>query len=101
MNALEITDVRPLAEHWLRLWFSDGAIVDVDAGPLIANGAVFRPIRTDRATFERVAVDSGTGTIAWPGDVDLCPEVLSGRQEPASGVRFGRRVVRPAPGAAV
>lgn len=101
MNAVEITDVRPLAEHWLRLWFSDGAIVDVDAGPLIASGPVFAPIRAERAVFERVTVDSGTGTIAWPGDVDLCPEVLSGREEPASGVRFARRVVRAAPGAAI
>lgn len=101
MNALEITDVEPLDGRWLRLSFSDGAIVEVDLTPLIADGAVFERIRDERRAFERVAVDSVTGTIVWPGGIDLCPDVLSGRAEPASGVHLPRRVVRPAAGSAV
>ena len=101
MDALEITQVKPLEGHWLRLWFSDGAIVEVDAGPLIADGSVFKPLRDDEEAFNRVAVDPVIGTIVWPGGVDLCPDVLYGRDAPATGVRFARRVVRPAPGAAL
>lgn len=96
---LDITDVKILRGNWLRLWFSDGAIIDVDAEPIIATGEVFEPIRSDRTVFEAVAVNPESGTIEWPGEVDLCPDVLYGRGEPASGKRFERRVVRPAAGA--
>lgn len=89
-----IVAVRTLHDHWLRLWFADGAIVDVDAGPIVERGGVFAPIGSNRAVFEQVHVRHGT--IAWPGDVDLCPDVLYGHGEPASGVRFERRIVRPA-----
>lgn len=98
MNLPRVTDLRLLHDHWLRLWFSDGAIIDVNAGPIIATGPVFEPIRADRSVFEQVRVDHESGTIVWPGDVDLCPDVLYGRYEPASGKRFERRIVRVAPG---
>lgn len=94
VNALEIIDVEPLAARWLRLSFSDGAIVEVDVAPLIARGAVFERIRRHRGEFERVRVDRVSGTVEWPGGVDLCPDVLRGRAAPASGTRFARRVVR-------
>lgn len=99
MSLSRITDLRLLHDHWLRLWFADGAIIDVDAGPIIATGSVFDLIRSDRSVFEQVRVDREVGTIVWPGEVDLDPDVLYGRHEPASGKRFARRVVRPAPGA--
>jgi hypothetical protein len=98
MTSARIADVRPLADHWLRLWFADGAIIDVDAWPIIADGEVFEHIRADRAVFDRVRADGWT--IVWPGDVDLCPDVLYGHGEPASGTRFARRVVRPGSGVA-
>lgn len=98
MNPAEVTDVRVLHDRWLRVWFDDGAIVDVDAGPLVAGGGVFAPIEADRAVFEQVHVDNGT--ITWPGEVDVCPDVLYGHGEPADGTRFERRVVRAAPGSA-
>lgn len=99
MNTPEkIIDVCALGDHWLRLWFADGAIIDVDAWPVISWGEVFEPIRRDRAVFERVEVRDGT--ICWPGDVDLCPDVLYGHGEPADGTRFERRVVRLGSGSA-
>lgn len=100
MSLPRVTELRLLHDHWLRLWFSDGAIIDVDTGPIIATGPVFAPIRGDRSVFEQVRVDPEAGTIAWPGGVDLCPDVLYGWAEPVSGKRFARRVVRAAPGAA-
>ena len=92
MKPPRVTEVHPLHDHWLRLWFDDGAIIDIDAWPIISWGEVFEPIRNDRAVFERVHVEGGT--IAWPGEVDLCPDVLYGRYEPESGTRFERRVIR-------
>jgi hypothetical protein len=92
MNPAEITSVRVLHDHWLRLWFTDGAIIDVDMWPIISWGEVFESIRADRSVFEQVHVDNGT--VTWPGEVDLCPDVLYGNGEPASGTRFERRVVR-------
>jgi hypothetical protein len=94
-----ITEVRPLDEHWLRLWFSDGVIVEVDVGPLL-EGPVFDRLCVDRALFEQVRVDRELGTITWPGDLDLDPDVLYGRHQPDPPVAFGRRIVRAAPGAA-
>jgi hypothetical protein len=91
-----ITAVEPLDGYWLRLAFADGAVHDVDLGAVLDAGGVFAPIRDDRAVFEAVKVDSETGTIAWPGDVDLDPDVLRGDEEPASGRPIPRRVVEPA-----
>jgi Protein of unknown function (DUF2442) len=88
----EIVAVRVLHDHWLRLWFEDGAVIDVDAGPIVKRGGVFEPIGADRLVFEQVCVRDGT--IAWPNDVDLCPDVLYGHGEPADGTRFERRVVQ-------
>jgi hypothetical protein len=44
--------------------------------------------------FEQVAVNPESRTVEWPGEVDLDPEVLYGRYEPASGHRIERRTVR-------
>lgn len=96
MRCARVTAVRTLHDHWLRLWFDDGAIIDVDAWPIVSWGEVFEPIRNDRAVFEQVHV--AHGTVTWPGEVDLCPDVLYGYGEPASGTRFERRVVRAGSG---
>lgn len=59
-----------------RLTFSDGTVGYVDLGPVIASGPVFEPHRTDPDFFRRVYVDEACGTIAWPNDTDLDPDVL-------------------------
>src|SRR4051794_39645112 len=73
-----ITDVEPLAERWVRLTFGDGAVHEVDLADILEDGGVFAPIRDEHEVFEAVAVDPGAGTISWPGDVDLDPDVLRG-----------------------
>jgi len=90
-----ITDVEPLAERWVRLTFGHGAVHEVDLADLLSAGGVFASIRDEREVFEAVAVDE-FGTIAWPGDVDLDPDVLRGDQTPASGRALPRRVIQPA-----
>jgi uncharacterized protein DUF2442 len=91
-----ITAFRPLHHHWLRLWFDDGAIMDVDFGPLIAWGPVFETLRSDYAVFQQARVEEGN--VVWPGDIGFCPDVLYGRYEPESGTKFERRVIRTGSG---
>jgi hypothetical protein len=91
-----ITNVEPLAERWVRLSFADGAVHEVDLSGLLQAGGPLAPIRDDRAAFEAVAVDPESGTIAWPGNVDLDPDVLRGDQPPASAPPPPRRVIQPA-----
>lgn len=48
-------------------------MVERDIGALLW-GPVFEPLRTDDALFRQVAVRAGT--VGWPGDADLDPDVL-------------------------
>lgn len=91
-----ITDVIPLQDSWVRLWFSDGSIKDVDLTPVLERGGVFAPMHDDRDRFCEVRVNGETGTIEWPGEVDLDPLVLYGLHEPATGPPLTRRDVTPA-----
>jgi hypothetical protein len=93
-DMIKITAVEPLDGYWLRLTFSDGAIKDVDVSEIVARGGVFSEIRDRRDVFDQVRVNPDSRTIEWPGEIDLDPEVLYGRYEPASDVRLARREVR-------
>jgi hypothetical protein len=88
------TKVQPLREHWLRVTFTDGAVKEVDLSELLAAGGVFAPIYERRELFEQATVNPENGAVEWPGEVDLDPEVLYGRYEPASGHRIARRTVQ-------
>jgi hypothetical protein len=72
-----ITDVEVLPPYRLRLTFTDGTTGIVDGEPWVRgdNPGVFAPLR-DPAFFATVYVDRDAGTIAWPNDVDLVPDVL-------------------------
>lgn len=98
MNASRttVTEVEPLEERWLRLTFADGAVHEVDLAGVLQAGGVFAQIRDDRAVFEAVTVDREFGTVVWPGDVDLDPDVVRGDELPASGAVIPRRVIQPA-----
>ena len=91
---LYVTEVEPLDGHRIRAAFSDGAVKEIDLADLLAAGGVFGPILESRELFEQVRVNPDTRTVEWPGEVDLDPEVLYGRHEPASGHRLGRRTLR-------
>jgi hypothetical protein len=93
-DLVRIDDVRPLEGHWLRLWFSNGAVKDVELSEALSGGGVFEPIYGDRKVFEQVRVNTESGTIEWPGEVDLDPDVLYGTQEPDADIRIERRTVR-------
>jgi hypothetical protein len=92
-DLIKISGVDPLEGRWLRLRFSDGAVKDVDLSEVLARGGVFARIQDDRSLFEQVRVNPESQTIEWPGGVDLDPDVLYGRAEPASGAVIERRTV--------
>jgi hypothetical protein len=97
-DLIKIERAEPSGDFWLRISFSDGAVKDVDVANVLSRGGVFAAIRERRELFEQVRVNPETETIEWPGEIDLDPEVLYGRFEPASGVTLERRAVRaPSP----
>ncbi|MGH8573694.1 MAG: DUF2442 domain-containing protein [Gammaproteobacteria bacterium] len=93
-DMIYVTEVEPLEGHSIRAAFSDGDVKEIDLSELLAAGGVFAPIHAQREVFEKVAVNHESGTVEWPGEVDLDPEVLYGRYEPVSGHQIKRRTVR-------
>ena len=73
MSLVRIKQVVPLGGHCVRLSLTDGRTIERDVAPLLS-GRVFEAIRRDAALFRQVRVEHGT--LVWPGDVDLCPDVL-------------------------
>jgi hypothetical protein len=74
-----VVAVRPLDGHRLELKFDEGTVGVVDLeGWLIGAGGVFVPL-ADEAFFRQVRLCSEAGTVEWPNDVDLCPDVLYSR----------------------
>lgn len=69
-----VVGVAVVGEHLLRLLFSDGTVGDVDFSAEHWSG-VLEPLN-DPAYFGQVRVDAESGTIAWPGGIDLAPEPL-------------------------
>ena len=88
-----VTEVTPLEGHRIRATFSDGAVKEIDLAELLSAGGVFTPIYERREVFEQVHVNPESRTVEWPGEVDLDPEVLYGRYEPASGHPIPRRTI--------
>jgi hypothetical protein len=70
----DITSARAVSYGVLRLTFADGVAGDVDVLDRM-RGPVFAQAHTP-AGFERVQVDSETGTVVWPGGADLAPDTL-------------------------
>jgi Protein of unknown function (DUF2442) len=69
-----VTGVAVIGDHVLRLLFSDGTVGDVDLSAQRWTG-VLEPLN-DPAFFSQVTVDTQSGTVAWPGSIDLAPEPL-------------------------
>jgi Protein of unknown function (DUF2442) len=92
-----ITDAMPLHDRWIRLRFSDGVVQEVDLAPVLADGQLSAAIRDDDAVFAQVRVNKDSGTVEWPGEIDLDPDVLYGTFEPEVGGPLERRVIQAQP----
>jgi hypothetical protein len=73
MTLIRIKQVEPLPGHWLRLTLTNGTVIERDVDKYLV-GPVFDSIRSDPNVFAQVRVDHGT--VVWPGEIDLCPDVL-------------------------
>lgn len=71
-HRVEAVEARPKHRVWLR--FADGLEGEVDLSDLAGKG-VFASWE-DPEEFARVFVDQESGTIAWPGGIDLAPDAL-------------------------
>lgn len=70
---IRITDVHVVSDGWLLLDFDNHARKFVDVRP--AMKGVLKQLE-DPQFFEQVYVDKELGTITWPGELDLDPDVL-------------------------
>ena len=69
-----ITEAQARRNYRLFVRFDDGATGEVDLSDLVGKG-VFASWQ-DPSVFGKVAIDADTGTVCWPGGIDLCPENL-------------------------
>ena len=71
---VRIKEARALPNYKLWLRFTDGREGIVDLSAMVGRG-VFERWR-DASEFGKVAVDTRIGTVCWPGNIDLDPDVL-------------------------
>jgi hypothetical protein len=71
----DIIEVKPLRDYWVYLRFEDGVEGKVNIAELIEFRGVFTAL-FDPAYFAQVRVNPELGTIYWPNDADLDPDVL-------------------------
>lgn len=70
----KVVAVKALANYKVKVRFSDGVAGVVGLSDLVRKG-VFA-IWQDPKQFAQVFIDPETHTLAWPGGIDLCPDML-------------------------
>jgi hypothetical protein len=70
---LRVRRATALNGHRLRLTLTNGDVVERDVEAVVW-GPVFEPLCREDARFRAVSVRAGT--VTWPGNVDLDPDVL-------------------------
>lgn len=71
-----IKSVTYLDGYRLKLRFTNKSegVIDLRSR-IVGRGGVFKPLE-DIEFFQQVTVDPISGTLTWPNEVDLCPDVL-------------------------
>jgi hypothetical protein len=71
-----ITAVRHVEAYRLELTFTNGEQAELDlADRIVGRGGGFALLE-DIDFFKKVRVDPEIGTLVWPNEVDMCPDVL-------------------------
>lgn len=71
-HRIQAVEARPGYRIWLQ--FADGTSGEVDLSDLVGKG-VFAAWR-DEHVFRAVSIDAESGTVVWPGGLDLAPDAL-------------------------
>jgi hypothetical protein len=71
----DVVAVKPLDGYRLEIRFEDGVSGVVDVAELVPFKGVFAPLK-ERDYFIQVHVNPEIGTICWPNEADLDPDVL-------------------------
>ncbi|MEX2106841.1 MAG: DUF2442 domain-containing protein [Solirubrobacterales bacterium] len=88
-------DVKPLEGLWIRVTFSDGAVMDIGLEDVFGDDpGIFAPVIEDRGFFEQVRVNPVSRVVEWPGELDLDADVMYGKFKPVDGRDYQRRVVK-------
>lgn len=79
LDRIVAAEARPQYRVCIR--FEDGLEGELSLAHLVGRG-VFA-VWEDEAAFQKVFIDKESGTIAWPGGIDLAPDALHRRLEEA------------------
>ena len=71
----DVTEVRALLNYRVWVRFEDGVEGVADLSHLAGSG-VFKRWSENPAEFAKVAVDPESGTLVWPGGLDVAPDRL-------------------------
>lgn len=71
----DITKVKVVGDYKLHITFEDSVAGMIDVAALISFKGIFAPL-ANSDYFAKVAVNPEIGTICWPNDADLDPDVL-------------------------
>ena len=72
LNPITSAEARPGYRLWIK--FADGVEGEVSLMHLVGKG-VFEAWE-DLGFFSEVSIDPESGTVAWPGGIDLAPDTL-------------------------
>jgi len=72
LDRIIAVEARPDYHVWIR--FEDGLEGELSLAHLVGRG-VFAAWE-DEAEFRKVVIDAESGTIAWPGGLDVAPDAL-------------------------
>jgi len=70
-----VVAIKHLGEYRLDLTFTDGTRAELDFSPMVNWGGRFGTLR-DIDEFKQVRLDAEAETLVWPGNIDICPDVL-------------------------
>ena len=69
-----IVEAVATVDYRLRIRFDDGAQGEVDLSDMVGRGVFQAWSRPE--DFVCVSINPETGTVTWPGGIDLCPDRL-------------------------
>ncbi len=72
---VRIVAAEPLEGYRVRLVLTTGKTIETDLGPLL-RGPVFAEVCANPVRFRELSVSGGT--LTWPGELDLDPDVVIG-----------------------